>query len=84
VASRLEKRGYIERTPCEEDRRATNAQLTESGWEKVVATAPGHVGTVRENVIDPLDAADIADLERIMGKLLDRIDPEGRFGSRQN
>jgi DNA-binding MarR family transcriptional regulator len=82
VASRLEKRGYIERTPCEEDRRATNAHLTEAGWQKVVATAPGHVTTVRDNVIDPLDDRDIADLERIMGKLLGRIDPDSHFGSR--
>ena len=84
VVSRLEKRGFIARTPCEEDRRATNAELTQLGWEKVVATAPGHVTTVRENVIEPLDARDIADLDRIMGKVLDRLDPEGRFGSRSS
>jgi len=82
VVSRLEKRGYIDRTPCEEDRRATNAALTEQGWEKVVATAPGHVTTVRENVIAPLDSTDIADLDRIMGKLLATLDPDERFGSR--
>ncbi|MET1043560.1 MAG: MarR family transcriptional regulator, partial [Microbacteriaceae bacterium] len=47
VVSRLEKRGYVDRAPCPEDRRATNATLTEEGWRKVVATAPGHVDTVR-------------------------------------
>lgn len=82
VASRLETRGYLERSPCPEDRRATNASLTEDGWKKVVATAPGHVATVRENVIDALDDTDVADLERIMGKLLGRLDPENRFGQR--
>jgi DNA-binding MarR family transcriptional regulator len=81
VVSRLETRGFVERTPCEEDRRATNATLTEQGWEKVVATAPGHVATVLANVIDPLDDRDIADLRRIMGKMLQKIDPEDRFGS---
>jgi DNA-binding MarR family transcriptional regulator len=79
VVSRLEKRGYIERSPCPDDRRATNAHLTDAGWQKVVATAPGHVGTVRENVIDPLNAQDIADLDRIMGKMLVKLDPENRF-----
>ena len=79
VVSRLEKRGYIERTPCEEDRRATNATLTEAGWQKVVETAPGHVDTVRENVIEPLTAADVDDLDRIMRKVLRTIDPENRF-----
>jgi DNA-binding MarR family transcriptional regulator len=79
VVSRLEKRGYIDRAPCPEDRRATNATLTEAGWQKVVATAPGHVDTVRENVIEPLTAADVVDLDRIMGKILRTIDPENRF-----
>jgi DNA-binding MarR family transcriptional regulator len=79
VVSRLEKRGYVDRAPCPDDRRATNATLTEAGWQKVVATAPGHVDTVRENVIDPLSAADIADLDRIMGGLLRTLDPENRF-----
>jgi DNA-binding MarR family transcriptional regulator len=79
VVSRLEKRGYVGRAPCPEDRRATNATLTEEGWKKVVATAPGHVDTVRENVIEPLTAADVADLDRIMGKMLRTLDPENRF-----
>jgi DNA-binding MarR family transcriptional regulator len=82
VASRLETRGYLERTPCPEDRRATNASLTEEGWRKVVATAPGHVATVRDNVIDALDETDIADLDRVMAKMLGRLDPDNRFGQR--
>ena len=84
VASRLEKRGFIDRKPCDDDRRATNAVLTEAGWQKVVATAPGHVETVRENVIDPLDTRDIADLDRIMAKLLAQLDPDEHFGSRSS
>ena len=79
VVSRLEKRGFIARTPCEEDRRATNATLTDDGWAKVVETAPGHVDTVRENVIAPLTADDVAALDRAMGAILRRIDPENRF-----
>lgn len=82
VVTRLEKRGYIVRSPCEEDRRATNATLSEEGWQKVVATAPGHVTTVRHNVIDPLDERDVADLDRIMAKMARRIDPDDRFGIR--
>jgi DNA-binding MarR family transcriptional regulator len=83
VVSRLERRGYVKRAPCEEDRRATNATLTDAGWEKVVATAPGHVATVDEYVIKTLDEKDVADLDRIMGKLLDRLDPDHWFGSQR-
>ncbi|CAD6007624.1 Transcriptional regulator, MarR family [Agreia sp. COWG] len=77
VVSRLEKRGFVQRQPSSEDRRATIATLTETGWEKVVETAPGHVGTVRDNVIDLLDDDDVADLDRIMAKVLVKLDPEG-------
>src|SRR5687767_1758803 len=51
VVRRLEDRGLVERFPCPEDRRATNARLTEQGWDTIVATAPGHVAAVREAVI---------------------------------
>ena len=43
VVSRLEDRGLVERFPCPEDGRATNARLTRPGWDAVVAAAPGHV-----------------------------------------
>jgi len=70
VVSRLESRGFVCREPCALDRRATNAVLTSNGWAKVVATAPGHVVTVRQGVIDSLTTADVVDLDRIMGRIL--------------
>ncbi|MDF2443465.1 MAG: hypothetical protein JWR01_1668, partial [Subtercola sp.] len=79
VASRLEQRGYLRRSPCAEDRRATNASLTDEGWQKVVHTAPGHVATVRANVIDPLERSEVAELDRIMGRMLRKLDPDNRF-----
>ena len=54
VVDRLEGRGLVERFPCPEDGRATNARLTPLGWDLVVAAAPGHVATVRHSVVDPL------------------------------
>jgi DNA-binding MarR family transcriptional regulator len=79
VVSRLEERGFVRREPCPEDRRATNAALTANGWAKVVATAPGHVETVRQTVIDPLTAADVANLDRIMGRILGSLDPSNKM-----
>ena len=75
VISRLERRGLVRREACTEDRRATNAVLTDAGWAAVVAAAPGHVDTVRATVIDPLTATDVADLDRIMGRILEVLDP---------
>ena len=75
VVSRLEKRGLVRREPCAEDRRATNAILTPAGWRAVEAAAPGHAGTVLATVIDPLTATDVADLDRVMGRILEVLDP---------
>lgn len=77
VVRRLEDRGLVRRFPCPEDGRATNAQLTDAGWEKVVAAAPGHVANVREQVLDALDAEQVAQLADITEAILRRIDPEG-------
>ncbi len=65
VVRRLEERGLVERYPCPEDRRATNARLTEGGWTAVEAAAPGHVATVRAHVIDALTPEQVAQLTAI-------------------
>lgn len=79
VVRRLADRGLVERFPCPEDGRATNARLTEAGWEAVVAAAPGHVATVRRDVLDPLTRQQVAQLRDIADALLSRLDPEGRM-----
>lgn len=53
VVRRLEDRGLVDRFPCPEDGRATNARLRDGGWDAVVAAAPGHVTAVRQAVLDP-------------------------------
>jgi DNA-binding MarR family transcriptional regulator len=82
VIARLEARGLVERFPCPEDRRATNARLTAAGLDAVVAAAPGHVGAVRELVLDPLSRDQLGELTAIGEALLTRLDPEGRFADR--
>jgi DNA-binding MarR family transcriptional regulator len=77
VIRRLEERGLVERFPCPQDGRATNARLTGAGWDKVVATAPGHVDAVRAHVIDPLTREQVHQLAQIAGAILDQVDPKG-------
>lgn len=81
VVKRLEERGLIERFPCPDDARATNARLTAAGWDKVRATAPGHVATVREHVIDALTSTQIDQLAAIGEAILAKLDPEGRVAA---
>jgi DNA-binding MarR family transcriptional regulator len=82
VVRRLEERGLLERFPCPEDGRATNARLTETGWAKVVETAPGHVATVRRNVIDALTPEQVEQVAAIADAILERIDPDGAMSPR--
>jgi DNA-binding MarR family transcriptional regulator len=77
VVQRLETRGLLERFPCPNDRRATNARLTDAGWQKVQDSAPGHVTTVRDNVIDALTPAQVTQLAEISDAILHRLDPDG-------
>jgi DNA-binding MarR family transcriptional regulator len=79
VVQRLEARGLVERFPCPEDRRATNARLTGAGWDAVVEAAPGHVEAVRHYVLDPLSRAQLAELAAIGDAMLTRLDPQGRM-----
>lgn len=65
IAARLEARGWMRRGPDPDDGRATLAVLTDAGWDKVVATAPGHVAEVRRLVFDGLDPAQVDQLRQI-------------------
>jgi DNA-binding MarR family transcriptional regulator len=75
VVARLEARGLVERFPCPENRRATNARLTEDGWAKVVGTAPAHVENVRRHVLDVLTPEQVGQLAEITAAILTRLDP---------
>ena len=79
VIRRLEGRGLVERFPCPEDGRATNARLTDAGRDAVAAAAPGHVNTVRRHVLDPLTPEQLDQLRGIGDALLTRLDPDGQM-----
>lgn len=76
VVSRLEKRGWVRRTPDPTDGRYTLAILTEQGWAKVVETAPGHVEAVRRLVFDPLTKAQQRQLRDMGRRIMRVVDPD--------
>jgi DNA-binding MarR family transcriptional regulator len=79
VVSRLEKYGWIRRSPLPTDGRTTVATLTSEGFDKVVASAPGHVTAVRELVFDPLQPGDLDALNAALGRILTTLDPDHRL-----
>jgi DNA-binding MarR family transcriptional regulator len=77
VVARLESKGWVKRRPCPEDGRYTDALLTDKGYAKVVATAPGHVDVVRRLVIDPLTQTQLRQLSAITARILDAQPDQG-------
>ena len=77
TVDRLDRRGWVTRRPDPEDGRATLAVLTDAGWEKLVATAPGHVAEVRRLVFDPLTRSQVRQLHEIARRIGQVVQPDG-------
>jgi DNA-binding MarR family transcriptional regulator len=60
--AQLEKAGLVRRDSCPGDDRGVIATLTEEGWEKLRASAPGHVTLVRKLFLDGLTSRQFAGL----------------------
>lgn len=78
VVTRLEKQGWVSRSACPTDGRATMALLTDEGFAKIRATAPGHVEAVRRVVFDSLNQKQVSRLNELLNPILDSVDPERR------
>ena len=78
AAARLEQQGLLTRAPVPGPGRRTNATLTEAGYQKVVAAAPGHVMHVRRLLIDDAGPDDLAALARIGHLLATKLNPGRR------
>ena len=77
VITKLEKRGWVCRSRSEVSRRVTMVRMTDDGYAKLVAAAPGHVETVRSLVYEGLSEEDVAHLHRLMAHILQRIETSG-------
>jgi DNA-binding MarR family transcriptional regulator len=76
VCGRLEKRGLVARSPCAEDRRATNVGLTSDGRRELIRAVPGHIATARRLVIDALTPDQLDALTEITGAIIARLADE--------
>ncbi|MFG1605992.1 MarR family winged helix-turn-helix transcriptional regulator [Actinoplanes sp. NPDC049265] len=75
VISRMEKRGCVRREPDPSDGRYTLAILTDDGFERVEAAAPGHVETVRNLIFDPLTRPQRRHLGEVSRRIMQAVDP---------
>ncbi|MER5997713.1 MarR family transcriptional regulator [Nonomuraea angiospora] len=78
AVNKLEEKGWVRREHCVDDRRGWLAVLTDDGLAALRATAPRHVASVREHLIDLLTPEQLRQLEDISQVLLDHlIEPDG-------
>ncbi|GAA4284452.1 MarR family transcriptional regulator [Brevibacterium daeguense] len=77
VITRLEKAGWVTRSPDPADGRYTLGSLTAAGWEKIVDAAPGHVETVRRYVFDTLTPQQAEALGEAAAKIVAALSPPG-------
>jgi DNA-binding MarR family transcriptional regulator len=71
--AQLEKAGLVRRRECRAGPRAVYAVLTDAGFEVLKRAAPGHVGAVRDLLIDVLTPEELAAVSRGLGRVRDRI-----------
>lgn len=77
LVERLERKGWVHRESFTDNRRVTYAVLTRDGVDAVRRSAQS-LHRARAEVFDErLSDADVADLRRILGKLLRRLDVAG-------
>ncbi len=73
--ARLEEAGWVRRIPAPGDRRGQIAELTDSGFDRLVEVAPSHAETVRSIIFDPLSPQQLANFEDICRTILAKLDP---------
>ena len=69
--TRMEKRGLVRKERCSGDARGVEVVLTDTGLERLEASVPEHVESVRRMVFDHLDPADAPALMRFCQGVLD-------------
>jgi len=74
LVKRLEARGLVRRQQDPANGRYTNAILTDAGYAKLVASAPGHVACVRQLIIDDFSPAELARLAAVSEHIIAQVD----------
>lgn len=74
---RMESRGLVVRSGCDDDARGATVSLSEAGWKALRDAAPGHVRSVRRHLIDLLTPAEIESLAAISSKVVEHFSAPG-------
>ena len=70
---RMESRGLVARTPCDDDLRGTWVEVTPEGRRAFLRATRGHGETIRALFFEGLTAAERAALESVTARILSRL-----------
>lgn len=76
TAGRLEKRGWVTREPCLDDKRGVEIVLTDAGREAVLQMSEEHVKSVRSCLVDVMSPEQFQALGEAMGLVCEHLDPD--------
>jgi len=79
VISRLERQGWVRRVSGAKGR-ATNAELTDKGYRKLMEAGPIHFAEVRRLVFDVLTPEEVNELRRVTSRINAGLIPETNLG----
>ena len=74
--TRMEQRGLVQRTDCDDDLRGKWVVLTNDGRRAVLKAMRDHNKAIREYFFDVLDDDEQAVLQRLSDRVLGAVDPE--------
>jgi DNA-binding MarR family transcriptional regulator len=73
AVARMEEAGWVQRRPCESDRRGQIAELTDAGLAQLEGAVPSHVEEVRSLLFDALTEAQREALLEASDAIIDHI-----------
>lgn len=79
--TRMQQRGLVARSQCDDDRRGAWIELTPDGRAAVEAAAPSHVESVRRYLFDTLSGEQVDALYEIASGSLARLDEVDGVGA---
>ncbi|MEX0836443.1 MAG: MarR family transcriptional regulator [Nitriliruptor sp.] len=74
LIDRMERDGLVARSPCQDDRRGTWAQMTDRGYDVIRSSAPTHLAGVREHFADLLGDHEAAVVAEALGRVVERLE----------
>ncbi len=84
AVDRLQEAGWVERRRAAGDRRGQIATLTDAGFQRLQAAAPGHANSVRQILFDPLSPELLDAFGRICALALEQLsDPDSSGAAQQ-